>query len=96
MKKQFTDAEMKQGGGFGDIFIITAEGGVWRRRPDPIDAGDYGCYGHINPAIDTPELRAAMLGELRTARKGNAHSKSSAANVKQTRAIVKRYNGEEA
>ena len=86
----FTDFEIRQGANDGKMFQISAEGGVYRRRPGTRD--DYGCYGRLLPELNTPEKRAELLELLRNARKGNSLARCSGANRKQTAAIVADFN----
>ena len=86
----FTDFEIQQGANDGRMFQISAEGGVYRRRPDTRD--DYGCYGRLLPELNTPEKRAELLGLLRNARRGNCFARCAGANPRQTSAIVEDFN----
>ena len=86
----FTDFEIRQGANDGKMFQISAEGGVYRRRPGTRD--DYGCYGRLLPELNTPEKRAELLGLLRNARRGDSNARCAGANRKQTAAIVENFN----
>ena len=89
----YTDFEIQQGANDGRMFQISAEGGVYRRRPGG-PRNDYGCYGRLLPQLNTPEKRAELLERLRSARAGNALARCAGANCKQTVAIVEAFNRE--
>lgn len=87
----FTDFEIRQGANDGKMFQLSAEGGVYRRRPGST-SDDYGYCGRLLPELNTPEKRAELLNLLRNARKGNPLARCSGANRKQTAEIVAAFN----
>lgn len=85
------DFVLRQGGYFKTMFVVSAEGNLWRRRNDPVDAGDFACHGAVvNP---TEERITELLRRLRNARPERGQRKAFAT-VKQTREILKEFNDE--
>ena len=79
--------EIQQGGYSGNRFIISDEGGVYRRRPTSLP-NDYGLYGRLE--ANTPGNREKLLKILRGVRR--PHAKCGGANAKQTIELVKNFN----
>lgn len=85
-----TDFVLRQGGYCETMFVVSAEGNLWRRRNAPADAGDFACHGAVvNP---TEERIAELLRRLRNARP--ERGKRSFATVKQTQEILAAFNAE--
>lgn len=85
-----TDFVLRQGGYCETMFVVSAEGNLWRRRNAPADAGDFACHGEVvNP---TDERIAELLRRLRNARP--ERGKRSFATVKQTQEILADFNAE--
>ena len=83
------DFVLSQGGYYKSMFVVSAEGNLWRRRNDPVDAGDFAPYGAVvNP---TDERIAELLRRLRNARPERGRSYAT---VKQTREILAAFNAE--
>ena len=81
---------LKQGGYCETMFVVSAEGNLWRRRNAPADAGDFACHGAVvNP---TDDRIAELLRRLRNARP--EMGKRSFATVKQTQEILAAFNAE--
>ena len=90
--KRPEDFVISQGGYYKSMFVVSAEGNLWRRRNDPVDAGDFACHGAVvNP---TDERIAELLRRLRNARP--ERGRQSYATVKQTRDILMAFNAEDA
>ena len=84
------DFVIGQGGYYKTMFVVSAEGNLWRRRNDPVDAGDFACHGAVvNP---TDERITELLHRLRKARP--ERGRQSYATVKQTREILAAFNAE--
>lgn len=84
------DTILRLGGYSKTMFVVSAEGNLWRRRNAPVDAGDFACHGAVvNP---TDERIAELLRRLRNARP--EMEKRSFATVKQTREILAAFNAE--
>lgn len=88
--KRPEDFVFSQGGYSETMFVVSADGNLWRRRNDPVDAGDFACHGEVvNP---TDERVAELLRRLRNARP--ERGKRSFATIKQTKEILAAFNAE--
>lgn len=84
------DFVLGQGGYCETMFVVSAEGKLWRRRNDPVDRGDFACYGEVvNP---TEERITELLRRLRNARP--ERGRRSFATTKQTTQILAAFNAE--
>lgn len=84
------DTILRLGGYSKTMFVISAEGNLWRRRNAPADAGDFACHGKVVDPTD--ERISELLRRLRSARP--EMGKRSFATVKQTREILAAFNAE--
>ena len=89
---EVTDFIVSQGGYIETMFVVTAEGNLWRRKNDPSDPGAFGCYGAVNNP--TPERCKELLQRLRNARPDRPNHRTFAT-VKQTREILEKFNAGE-